>query len=256
MDLEEQTKCQQTQRQVEELEQMAKLHPLVSELLETEQLLEDCGNAFMPKFKELAAKYKHFRRIRPDGSCFYRGFCYALVEHLVLNSLTEEAAKLKLRCQTAKEELVKLGYSSLTIEDFEETFTNVLDELVINGSGTAQDVYSKFNDEALSNYFVVFMRLMVSSYIQSHVEDYKGLITTSPKEWCQNEVEPVQREADSIHVSVIALATGFSILVENCQLSGDRLSNLVFPGSANETTPEAAISIKMLYKPGHYDLLY
>lgn len=41
------------------------------------------ANKFENCFDVLYAKYKNVRRMRRDGSCFYRAFLFQLFEHLI-----------------------------------------------------------------------------------------------------------------------------------------------------------------------------
>ena len=64
------------------------------------------------------------------------------------------------------------------------------------------------------------------------------------------EVEPMGKESDHIHISALTAATGISIQVEYLDRgSDDSIIGHVFPEG---TTPQ----IYLLYKPGHYDILY
>jgi len=58
------------------------------------------------------------------------------------------------------------------------------------------------------------------------------------------------KESDHIHISALTAATGVSIQVEYLDRgSDDSVIGHVFPEG---TTPQ----IYLLYKPGHYDILY
>lgn len=72
----------------------------------------------------------------------------------------------------------------------------------------------------------------------------------------------MNRDVDHIHVAVLASAIGVPIWVENCQLSGE-LNRITFdPDSASPTEAAAAAAnetatpVTLLYRPGHYDILY
>lgn len=63
-------------------------------------------------------------------------------------------------------------------------------------------------------------------------------------------------ECDNVHVAALALAMDVPIKIENCQQSGE-LNNLEFPGRENASAGErAAAPVVLLYRPGHYDILY
>ena len=121
---------------------------------------------------------------------------------------------------------------------------------------------------------VMLLRLLTSAYLQSHADDYMAFITeeligsnqeqTPMQLFCQRNVECMGVESDQIHivalcnalrckVSIIYLDDSFSEtttpLVIGDALSYERdeiLGNIPFP----------LASINMLYRPGHYDLIY
>lgn len=63
-------------------------------------------------------------------------------------------------------------------------------------------------------------------------------------------------ESDNVHVAALALAVDVPISVENCQQSGD-LNKLEFPGRENASAGERLCTpVTLLYRPGHYDILY
>lgn len=74
---------------------------------------------YMLKVKDLSAKYKHIRRTRPDGNCFFRAFSYAYLEYLLTDK--KEFDKFYEIAKNSKEILVALGFPQFTVEDFYET---------------------------------------------------------------------------------------------------------------------------------------
>ena len=61
--------------------------PHISDLLPLENLKEEYkANKFENCFDVLYARYKNVRRMRRDGSCFYRAFLLQLFEHCIINT--------------------------------------------------------------------------------------------------------------------------------------------------------------------------
>ena len=67
---------------------------------------------------------------------------------------------------------------------------------------------------------------------------------------CQQEVEPMTRECDHIHITALTSALGVPVRIEYMDRGGDDSTNAhSFPeGSSPKFT--------LLYRPGHYDILY
>ena len=66
------------------------------------------------------------------------------------------------------------------------------------------------------------------------------------------EVEPMSRESDNIHIIALSDATGVCIRIEHLDRSGTdaTINHHDFPDDGREPM------IYLLYKPGHYDILY
>lgn len=76
-------------------------------------------DVYLEKIKDLASKYRHVRRTRPDGNCFFRAFAYANLERL-LDNRGDFDTFVKL-AEASKDSLVALGFPQFTVEDFYDT---------------------------------------------------------------------------------------------------------------------------------------
>lgn len=59
-----------------------------------------------------------------DGNCFFRGFAFSCFENLIRNK--DEFAKFKKIAEESKKKLLSLNFSKFCIEDFHETFLEVI----------------------------------------------------------------------------------------------------------------------------------
>ncbi|TPP59553.1 Ubiquitin thioesterase OTUB1 [Fasciola gigantica] len=157
----------------------------------------------------------------------------------------------------------------------------------ITEDATVQELEETFNNQAYSDYYVVFLRLLVSAFMQKHAAFYANFIDEGRtiNQFCETEVEPMARESDNIHVAALALAVGLPIAIENCQQSGD-LNRIEFPAEVDHfslseaadephsahnqasgageqsqidngsTLTASSPPVTLLYRPGHYDILY
>lgn len=78
---------------------------------------------YLEKIKDLASKYRHVRRTRPDGNCFFRAFSYAILEKLLCNK--DSFNTFYKLAENSKNILVELGFQQFTVEDFYETVSNL-----------------------------------------------------------------------------------------------------------------------------------
>lgn len=109
-----------------------------------------------------------------------------------------------------------------------------------------------FNEQGTSDYLVVFMRLLTSGYLQKNAEFYSSFIDgdVTMKSFCSHEVEPMYKESDHIHIIALTSATGVGVRINYLDRGlGEEVNVHSFP---DDCKPK----IHLLYKPGHYDILY
>jgi len=245
---------QATIEQVQNIEtQIADSCALVGEKEEINVLSHDYSRddeVYQGKLKDLYSRYTSIRKTRGDGNCFYRSFGFKTLEACLTDVILTD--KMLEVATLTKDNLIKLGYPSYTVEDFQETFSEVLE--IARKSDNLYDITQVFNDQGYSDYFVVFLRLMVSCYLQENHEFYSAFIEDHPsmKDFCSQEVEPMSKESDHIHIIALSNVCRVTIQVEYMDRSGDgqKVNHHVFPDDGSKPT------IYLLYRPGHYDILY
>lgn len=240
--------------------EIAEKIPLVSLKLPIDQLKDDyqVDDIYKKKVENLDIDYSFLRRTRPDGNCFFRAFGYAYFESLLADSDPQqtELDKFIKFTKQSKDELIDLGLPSVTIEDFYEVFLDVLvsikDGLISNGD----QLLERFCDQAISDYIVVYFRLITSGYLQRNADTFANFIvgTSSIVDFCKTEVEPMYKESDHIHVVAItsALEVRTRIIYMDRGSSADSVNAHDFPEQELPVKPR----IHLLYRPGHYDVLY
>ncbi|NXE71247.1 OTUB1 thioesterase, partial [Calcarius ornatus] len=208
-------------------QEIAVQNPLVSERLELAELYKE----YAEDDHDLLQKYSYIRKTRPDGNCFYRAFGFAHLE-----ALLEDGQELQ-RC-----DIGVTGVCPQLMELIERVERRVpLPELL-----------AAFNEPATSDYLVVYLRLLTSGCLQRHRRFFEQFLEggRSIKEFCQQEVEPMCKESDHIHIIALARALHVSILVEYMDRGeGGATNPHVFPEGSQPR-------VCLLYRPGHYDILY
>ncbi|XP_015602185.1 ubiquitin thioesterase otubain-like [Cephus cinctus] len=205
---------------------------------------------YLAKTKVLGQKYSYIRRTRPDGNCFFRAFSYAYLERLIDNK--EEYEKFRELALKSKDNLVALGFPQFTVEDFHDTFMEVIDKVGGDSEASRLELHKLFNEQGYSDYVVVYLRLITSGQLQREADFYQHFIEgdRTISEFCHQEVEPMYKESDHIHIIAMSTALGTGVRVRYM----DR-------GAGTEVTahdfPEGALpTVHLLYRPGHYDILY
>ncbi|XP_043286095.1 ubiquitin thioesterase otubain-like [Venturia canescens] len=205
---------------------------------------------YLSKAKALGQKYSYFRRTRPDGNCFFRAFSYAYLERLINNK--EEYEKFKDLALKSKDNLVALGFPQFTVEDFHDTFMEVIEKVGGGTEASHAELHKFFNEQGYSDYVVVYLRLITSGQLQREADFYQHFIEggRTITEFCHQEVEPMYKESDHIHIIAMSTALGTGVRVRYMDRgAGTEVTAHDFPEGS---TP----AVHLLYRPGHYDILY
>nr|4DDG_A Chain A, Ubiquitin-conjugating enzyme E2 D2, Ubiquitin thioesterase OTUB1 [Homo sapiens]4DDG_B Chain B, Ubiquitin-conjugating enzyme E2 D2, Ubiquitin thioesterase OTUB1 [Homo sapiens]4DDG_C Chain C, Ubiquitin-conjugating enzyme E2 D2, Ubiquitin thioesterase OTUB1 [Homo sapiens]4DDG_J Chain J, Ubiquitin-conjugating enzyme E2 D2, Ubiquitin thioesterase OTUB1 [Homo sapiens]4DDG_K Chain K, Ubiquitin-conjugating enzyme E2 D2, Ubiquitin thioesterase OTUB1 [Homo sapiens]4DDG_L Chain L, Ubiquitin-c len=232
-------------------QEIAVQNPLVSERLELSVLYKEYAeddNIYQQKIKDLHKKYSYIRKTRPDGNSFYRAFGFSHLEALLDDS--KELQRFKAVSAKSKEDLVSQGFTEFTIEDFHNTFMDLIEQ--VEKQTSVADLLASFNDQSTSDYLVVYLRLLTSGYLQRESKFFEHFIEggRTVKEFCQQEVEPMCKESDHIHIIALAQALSVSIQVEYMDRGeGGTTNPHIFPEGSEP-------KVYLLYRPGHYDILY
>lgn len=168
--------------QAEEIAGEVSKRPLVGPL-EPLQTLES-EYAENPKFIDKiraasAADYPMFRRVRGDGSCFYRAYVFGILEWMsqtLRDAKASEADKQQVAAtvkivEASMDEVMKFGYERFTMEDFYEYFVEQFNN-VLASPPTSDELAATFCDEGISQYVVSYARYLTSAYFQSHAQEY------------------------------------------------------------------------------------
>ncbi|XP_028395919.1 ubiquitin thioesterase OTUB1-like [Dendronephthya gigantea] len=241
-------------RQVEniqkEISETQQLVGRLEDIMTLQEVYQQDDTIFQNKIKHLSKKYSHIRTTRADGNCFFRAFGFSYLEYLLGDRI--EYDRFRNFAANSKDELVALGFPSFTVEDFHDTFMELVDR--VGEKITVDELLTVFQDEGMSNYIVVYLRLLTSAQLQKKEDFFENFIEGSQtmKDFCSQEVEPMSRESDNIHIIALSDATGVCIRIEHLDRSGpdSSVNHHDFPDDGSKPM------IYLLYKPGHYDILY
>ncbi|KAJ6943954.1 OVARIAN TUMOR DOMAIN-containing deubiquitinating enzyme 1-like [Populus alba x Populus x berolinensis] len=228
----------------------------------------------LQKIKVLGDKYVAIRRTRGDGNCFFRSFMFSYLEHILEKQDRAEVDRIKANVEECRKTLQSLGYVDFTFEDFFALFLEQLDD-VLQGNETSishEELLNRSRDQSVSDYVVMFFRFVTSGEIRRRSEFFEpfvfGLTNTTVEQFCKSSVEPMGEESDHVHITALSDALGVPIRVvyldrSSCDAGGVSVNHHDFvPAPRNLPSATGAGSesinpfITLLYRPGHYDILY
>jgi ubiquitin thioesterase protein OTUB1 len=232
--------------------------PFVGPKIPIEELKTDYqpdDEIYQKKIQYLEKDYAFLRRTRPDGNCFFRAFGFAYFESLLNDDNQDELDKFIKFTKTSKDELINLGLPSVTIEDFFDVFLEVLMNIKEKQIENSEQLLERFCEQTISDYIVVYFRLITSGYLQQNEDKFANFLigTSSIVDFCKTEVEPMYRESDHIHVVAITSAIQVKIRIVYMDRADGSVNAHDFPEPQDHPTTSR---VHLLYRPGHYDVLY
>jgi len=245
-----------TQQSEEIRKEIEENSPLISDVLPLQMLeFEFADNQpFLVKIKNLQKKYPDYRKVRRDGSCFYRAFLYRFFEYLIRSGNKEQLDKFIKRITESKKYLMDAGFEEFVIEDFQQAVLDQL-EILSKNNLTEQSALELFCDKFKSDSMVLYLRFLVSGYLKTNAILYEHFLENgiTIDHFCHTEVEPIDKDADQIQIT--ALVNYLEVPLRILYLDGsprEEADELYLPEDCNKEQ----VFITLLYRPGHYDLLY
>lgn len=198
------------------------------------------------KYQDTCAQFGFIRRVRGDGNCFYRAFCFALVETLLHSKSTIQRFRhVFLRTQRV---LMTAGFDECVYENLLNTFNSVLEQLETDGR--EETVLSLFNDQATSDGMVQYLRLVASAHLQSRADYFQHFVEApSLKIYCIQTVEVMAMECNHVEILALAEELDVSLCIIAIECSDGPLTQHTIPEGSQP-------SLYFLYNNFHYDILY
>ncbi|VAI74492.1 unnamed protein product [Triticum turgidum subsp. durum] len=209
-------------------------------------------------------------------TAFIEALCSPTWEHILETQDRAEVERILKNIEQCKKTLSGLGYIEFTFEDFFSMFIEELQN-VLQGHETSigpEELLERTRDQTTSDYVVMFFRFVTSGEIQRRAEFFEpfisGLTNSTVVQFCKSSVEPMGEESDHVHIIALSDALGVPIRVmyldrSSCDTGNLSVNHHDFIPAANSSEGDAAMGlnpaeekpyITLLYRPGHYDILY
>ncbi|KAI7906836.1 peptidase C65 Otubain-domain-containing protein [Cokeromyces recurvatus] len=222
--------------------------PLVCQKESISTLIEEYKDnmPFFKKVTNLNNDHDSIRKCRGDAFAF-AWFESAIKDKCIYN--------LRLEKLKETENLLQLGgFEKLAYEDFYEVTLQQYESLNKNDPDM---LLIGFQTDEISNAIVMHFRFIASAYLRIHSAEYEPFLIDemiSIDEFCSMHVEAFGRESD--HLQIIALSKALDVPIQIVYLDGgidDRAAIHEFWPNEDDKTKTP---IKLIYRPGHYDILY
>lgn len=243
--------------------------PLVSDKTSSHVITEEYAKAdpvYVAKTLALPQTYSHYRPILGDGNCGWRAIGFGYLECLIrTGDVTAVQAELA-RMMSFNDYIASVGGYDFTIfEDMvEETFQVMRD--IVDAMSTGQDameiLISKFNDKMISAPIMYHLRLLAASWLKGNLDEFGSFVVGDVDDYCNEWILPVDKEMDHISLALLfnALVKPANIVLEVVYLDlseGNHANVHRMPEEAEgQDSSMLGSVIHLLYRPGHYDILY
>merc|ERR1719471_2315458 len=210
-------------------------------------------DVFTQKLDGLDASHAFRRSIRGDGHCFYRSIIFGFLEHFISTDNTAGIEAMKQNA-TAKNTILtqKLGMP-WTLEDFYQAYIDICNLALVciqsktEGSDPFNAILNAFEES--DGYVIGFLRYMASAEVKTN-EIYKFTVPNGDvNEFVRTHIEAVNSEVDSLAVQAVGASIGLPFRIYYLDQSSGPMTSYNFPHDKEPL-------IHLLYRPGHYDLIY
>ncbi|WIA11864.1 hypothetical protein OEZ85_011950 [Tetradesmus obliquus] len=226
------------------------------------------SQVFVAKISNLQTQYSSMRRTRGDGNCFFRSFIYGYLEWLLLHQQEQECQRFTKCLQGWKQKLQDIGYDSIVFEDPLDMLLQQVQAILIGpgveGGIDEQQLLANFHDDTWSNTCVMLLRFITSAEIKRRVDHFEpfvvGQYEMDVATFCERSVDVMGEESDHIHAQALTDAVQVPVRIVQIDSSGGQEASVVDMKpeglSAEEQAALGPPKVHMLYRPGHYDILY
>ncbi|KAF3314998.1 hypothetical protein TWF173_004214 [Orbilia oligospora] len=247
--------------------------PLVGEL-QSSKILEaeyaDADPVYVRKTAALSPTYTNYRTIKGDGNCGWRALAFGWFELLLRTGdekrIEEEHNRIEALCAM----MDSVGMADYLYEDFVIETKNLLK--TIGKSPVVDDPYNDkvlvkaFNEDEISNSIITHLKLLTSAYMKCHPDAYAPFLIDHPTidDYCGAQIEPYGVQIDHLGIKalidVLFFPANLSVEISYLDRSdSDEVNVHTFePDDGLKPNREGQIEspLRLLYRPGHYDLIY
>ncbi|KAK6341926.1 hypothetical protein TWF730_001410 [Orbilia blumenaviensis] len=247
--------------------------PLVGELQSSKILEAEYAGAdpvYVRKTAALSPKYSNYRTIKGDGNCGWRALAFGFFELLLRTGDPKVIEKQREYLKSQNALLDQVGMSDYLYEDFVEETINLLK--VIGESPAIDNPYDDkflveaFNKDDTSNAIITHLKLLTSAFMHINPDSYLPFLVEHPTidDYRSAQIEPYGVQIDHLGVKAlidaIFIPAGLSVEISYLDRSdSDEVNIHKFEdesGTVKNTEDQAQKTLRMLYRPGHYDLIY
>ncbi|KAJ5549016.1 hypothetical protein N7513_006250 [Penicillium frequentans] len=236
--------------------------PLVSPKQSSHSIAMEYANAdptFATKTNALSISHPMTRVMKGDGNCGWRAVAFGYFETLFNLRDTLRVQRERERIKSLSTLLDQVGQQEELYEIFVDATEEVFAQTLAAIQNVEQDetfLVNAFNDDYGSSAVITHFRLLTSAWMKLNPLRYQAFLSLPLDSYCGSRIETVRTEIDEVGLQALVdgVIEGAGFGVEILYLDRSE-GDAVTPHQLSPIRPSEA-TIRLLYRPGHYDLLY
>jgi ubiquitin thioesterase protein OTUB1 len=218
------------------------------------------------KTAALPEKYPEYRTCQGDGSCGWRAVAFGYFETLIRLGDKAKIEREEIRVRSMENVLRENipDYNHDLYEDFLDlclsTFTDIL-----HTENPDAALFAAFNDNNTSMSIIASFKSYTCGWIRKYQDNYTPYMEIPLDDYLNTQIQATKGEID--HLALTALGDwlckpiGFGIEVlyldRSSSLNPSDIDKYCFGFTDKDALiPEGTPTLSLLYRPGHYDILY
>ncbi|QIW99209.1 hypothetical protein AMS68_004727 [Peltaster fructicola] len=217
---------------------------------------------YQQKTAALPKTFSHYRTVRGDGRCGWRAIGFAFLEKLILNNDATKLIEQEARLRSLSNVINSAGYAPMVYEDFADVlfdFMRALGDAVRAGNAESA-LLEGFNKDDIESAVITHLRTLTAAWMKTHPEEYVNYTPDlSIDRYVDESVLPYRAEIDHVGLSalndVLLAPAGIGLEVLYLDLTPGPEVNL-HNFTRSDQLGYTDTCVRLLYRPGHYDILY
>ncbi|KAL9640183.1 MAG: hypothetical protein Q9204_000811 [Flavoplaca sp. TL-2023a] len=243
--------------------------PLVSPRQPSQKITSEYAQAdpiYVHKTTTLPQQFSQYRTVRGDGNCGWRALAFGYFEALLQTADPSRVLGEVARLTSLNNVLDSVGYASDIYEDFTDVTLDLLRETAatLPGHDDGAALLASFNEPSVCNAIIMHFRLVTSAWMKTHADSYIHYTENqSIQDYCSTNIEPHAVEIDNLGlqacIDAIIKPAGIAVQVLYLDRSpGEQVNQIDWPAEPSTVNApyQGTSNIRLLYRPGHYDILY
>ncbi|KAF2720344.1 cysteine proteinase [Polychaeton citri CBS 116435] len=265
---------QPQQPATEDMEEMQRLSnkwepettgPLISQRSPATAIVAEyasAGETFQQKTAWLAQKYPNYRTVRGDGRCGWRAIAFGYFEGLIQSADATKFLEEETRLRSLNNVLNAAGFDQYLYEDFADEVFDLIRRLgtALAANNAEQTLEEALNDDNVSMCIITHLRSLTKAWMVTNPNDYEAFCEGHTiDQYADDNIMPVTSEIDHVGMSalnsVLLAPAGIGLEVSYLDQSVGTEVNVHSFERDGSGVPTIHV-VRLLYRPGHYDILY